>query len=167
MRSRFQPVAAGALFAAAAFLLALLSPIRHESSDPRGALLTAQALLEHGTLQLDAWPDAFPAGDRNFSVVRGHRYYVFPPGTSVLAVPLVAAARAMGLDLARPQDDHAVQNAVSALTVAAIAGLLVPDAVLRYDELIGRARHGQRAERDVSRHLAAPAGAWQRIGADG
>ena len=125
MRAVLQRAAGAIVLAVAAFLLALLSPLRHEASDPRGTLLTAQALLQHGGLRLDAWPDAFPAGDINFAVVNGHRYYVFPPGTAILALPFVAVARALGLDMARPPDDHAVQNIASAAAVAAIAWVLV------------------------------------------
>ena len=44
--------------AATAFFVAYSSPIDFTYSDPWGNLLTAQAIFEHGTIKLDAYPEA-------------------------------------------------------------------------------------------------------------
>ena len=87
----------------------------------RGTLLTAQALLEHGTFALDAYPE-MPS---DYRVVEraGHRFYAYPPGTPIAALPAVAIARFVGLDMARSEDDHKVQRALAAISVGITAVL--------------------------------------------
>src|SRR5688500_8129937 len=106
-------------------LLAASGDVSYTSSDPRGTLLTAQAILEHGTFALDAYPDA-PFGYR---VVHrdGHRFYAYPPGTPIAALPAVAIARFARFDMARAEDDDTVQRALAAISVgltAVLASLL-------------------------------------------
>jgi hypothetical protein len=106
-------------------LVAVSGDVSYTSSDPRGTLLTAQAILEHGTFALDAYPDV-PLGYR---VVHrdGHRFYAYPPGTPIAALPAVAIARFARLDMARAEDDDTVQRALAAISVgltAVLASLL-------------------------------------------
>jgi hypothetical protein len=106
-------------------LVAVSGDVSYTSSDPRGTLLTAQAILEHGTFALDAYPDA-PLGYR---VVHrdGHRFYAYPPGPPIAALPAVAIARFARFDMARAEDDDTVQRALAAISVgltAVLASLL-------------------------------------------
>jgi hypothetical protein len=106
-------------FGLAAGLFCGVAPITEGGSDARGTLLTAQALVDHGTLSLDAYPDA-PGARRRV----GRRvFYAFPPGTSLTAVPAVALARAAGLDMTKVPADEAMQNVLSSVAVAGIAML--------------------------------------------
>jgi len=63
----------------------------------------SEALIEHGSIRLDRWFDPgtkdAPALDLPYQIElrRGHTYYAFPHGTSILSVPFVAAARLFGL----------------------------------------------------------------------
>jgi len=102
--------------ALASALVAASGDVSYTDSDPRGTLLTAQALLEHGTFALDAYPDA----PSDYRVVEraGHRFYAYPPGTPIAALPAVAIARLAGLDMARSGDDDKVQRALAAISVA-------------------------------------------------
>ena len=85
--------------AATAFFVAYSSPIDFTYSDPWGNLLTAQAIIEQGTIKLDAYPEAYPLSLRN-AEIDGHRYYDFPVGTPLLTVPAVWLALLAGLDMA-------------------------------------------------------------------
>ncbi len=91
----------------------------YTDSDPRGTLLTAQAILEHGTFALYAYPDA-PSGYRVVERA-GHRFYAYPPGTPIAALPAVAIARLAGLDMARSVDDDIVQRALAAMSIGLTA----------------------------------------------
>ena len=107
--------------ALASALLAASGDVSYTDSDPRGTLLTAQALLEHGTFALDAYPDV----PSDYRVVEraGHRFYAYPPGTPIAALPAVAIARLAGLDMARSGDDDKVQRALAAISVGITAVL--------------------------------------------
>ncbi|MGH9308196.1 MAG: hypothetical protein ACRD1U_02400 [Vicinamibacterales bacterium] len=102
-------------------LLVVYGDVSYTDSDPRGTLLTAQAVLEHGTFALDAYPDV----PSDYRVVEraGHRFYAYPPGTPVAALPAVAIARLAGLDMARSRDDDKVQRALAAISVGITAVL--------------------------------------------
>jgi len=111
--------------ALASVLLAASGDVSYTDSDPRGTLLTAQAVLEHGTFALDAYPEA-PSGYRVVERA-GRRFYAYPPGTPIAALPAVAIARLAGLDMARSEDDDVVQRALAAISVgitAVLASLL-------------------------------------------
>lgn len=104
-----------------AALLAASGEVSYTDSDPRGTLLTAQAILEHGTFALDSYADALSG----YQVMtrRGHRFYAYPPGTPIAALPAVAIARLAGLDMTRAEDDHTVQRALAAISVGLTAVL--------------------------------------------
>jgi len=70
-------------------------------SDPHGSLLVSQALIEHGTVRLDAYQQHF--GDYSYQLAEknGHFYYYFPLGTPLVAVPFVGLAKLFGVDVHR------------------------------------------------------------------
>jgi hypothetical protein len=70
-------------------------------SDPHGSLLVSQALIEHGTVRLDAYQQHF--GDYSYQIAEknGHFYYYFPLGTPLVATPFVGLAKLFGVDVLR------------------------------------------------------------------
>jgi len=114
--------AAISALAIASALLAASGTVSYTGSDPRGTLLTAQSIIEHGTFALDAYP-GIPV---NYRIVEraGRKFYAYPPGTPLLSVPAVAIARVAGFDMARPKDDDRVQRVLAAISVGAAAVLL-------------------------------------------
>jgi hypothetical protein len=104
------------------FLIALAAPVRAENSDPWGALLVSQALLERGTVSIEAYPEA---ADLNYRLAaRDDRlYYNYPLGTSLAALPAVWLANRFGFDMAQAPYEHFVQDLLSALTVATVCAL--------------------------------------------
>ena len=108
-----------------AFLLTYLAPVDASFSDPWGTLLTAQAIVEHGTIQLDRY-----TGDKRYlyepiePAANGHYYNYFPLGSSVFALPAVWLARLRGENMLYMEDNRALQNALSSLTVVACTLLI-------------------------------------------
>lgn len=103
-------------------LVAYVEPVRTEGSDGAVQLLAAQALVEHGSTRLDPYVgDPRVAYDlpHDYRVrhVDGalHYYLVAPPW---LSAPVVALARALGLDMRVQADEFALQNLLSALLCA-------------------------------------------------
>lgn len=99
----------------------------YNRSDPDGTLLTAQSLIQHGTIRLDAVGSPETMAERyryRIVTVNGHRYYYFPLGSSLLAVPFVAAAMYAGMDMAEVPDDLAMQGWLSTLTLCLIGILM-------------------------------------------
>jgi hypothetical protein len=116
------------LLAAAAALLVGLSSVRrgdwYTRGDPYGSLLVSQSILQHGTVRLDPYgsPEQLRQRYAHSVVVHdGHVYHFFPLGTPVLALPFVAAANALSLDMRQPEDDSICQGWLSALSVALTA----------------------------------------------
>lgn len=111
-----------------AFAVVRLSPVRRAhwstKSDPYGCLLTSQSILEHGTIRLDAYgtPEALSAayGYRVRSQGSHTRYY-FPLGTSLLAVPAVAAGKTLGWDMRVAHFDRVLQGWLAAMFLGLIA----------------------------------------------
>lgn len=136
---------------ATAFLLIALvvcARVRYTGSDPRVTLLTAQALLETGRPILDPFlpPDVIAqeiTAPWSIWKFRGAMYPFYPPGTALLALPAVAAARAIGLDMAKTRDDARLQILLAAALVAAIflvlermARLVLPDGAAFWVSLV-------------------------------
>lgn len=107
--------------ALASALLVVSGDVSYTDSDPRGTLLTSQAILEHGTFALDAYPHA--PSDYRLMRRSGRWFYAYPPGTSIAALPAVGIARLAGLDMARARDDATVQRALAAISVGVTAVL--------------------------------------------
>src|SRR5262249_18340475 len=107
------------LFAAGVFALAFLSPVSMADTDPALALLAAQAVVEHGTLSLDAYAAQPGLGydlDTDYRVRRiGGRHYYYSIGVPLVSLPAVAVLRGLGFDMRQPEEDFAAQNFVSAL----------------------------------------------------
>lgn len=114
-------------FATALLLVCLIlcARVRYTGSDPRVTLLTAQALLETGRPKLDRYLPAEVISRENIAPwsiwkFRGALYNFYPPGTSILALPAVAIARAAGLDMVKTRDDSRLQILLAAFLVASI-----------------------------------------------
>lgn len=90
--------------------------------DSHYSMLLSLNIARHGSFQLDRYfmpprepvkhpnrlgldPNYYPI-DYSISVNDGHYYYVYPPGTSVLSVPFVAALNGFGLSPAKPDDTY-------------------------------------------------------------
>ena len=104
---------------AAAFFVVVCSQVNYTGSDPRGTLLVSQALMNRGTIKLDYYsPDVLrPYGGSIYKKANGHYYYFFPLGTSLAALPVVAAANAFGIDMV----DYEAET--QGLLVTLVAGL--------------------------------------------
>lgn len=119
-----------ALGAAAVFATTYLAPVSYVGSDPELSLLVSQALLEHGTVRLEAYAAGDDAPLNRYSTLgeikqaNGHTYYVFPLGTSVLAVPFVGLARLWGWDMQTPEDNYRLQDLLASLSCALIFGIV-------------------------------------------
>ena len=108
----------------AAFALCRAAPLDYTFSDPWGTLPTAQAILDDGTVRLDAYAESDAIARLGMAYrFEGHIYSYFPLGTSILALPAVAAARRAGLDMTRNADNTSLQRLLAALGVAAAVPL--------------------------------------------
>ncbi len=99
------------------FLLVQQATVSRERSDPWPMLLVSQAILEHQTIQLDAYRGrADMEFENNYRLVRHnkHDYYYFPLGSSLFSLPLVWVANWRGLDMAQEADNGLVQSFISA-----------------------------------------------------
>lgn len=118
------------LAAAAVFLLAALSPVDLDDSDPAMALVAAQALVDHGTLDLGVYRGrpglAYDLEGHDYRLRRyGGGVYYFNPGVPVVSAPIVALANGLGYDMLDRRDELALQNLVSAGLTALVFVLLV------------------------------------------
>ncbi len=110
-------------------ILAAISPNEMVDGDSALTLISAQALLEHGSLDLSPY-----AGDPRFRFdlesdhrVREHNggHYNFVLGPPIAMVPAVWLARRFGFDMMEPEDDYLIQNLISALLCGLVFGLTV------------------------------------------
>jgi hypothetical protein len=109
----------------AAFLVAYASPVKYTGTDPRGALLTSQAIVTYGTVKLDTYyPGGTPPATFQIQKKNGHQYYYFPIGTSVSSLPFVWLAHLRGDDMFDAASDDALQNLLSALCVTTACVLM-------------------------------------------
>lgn len=105
-----------------AFILTLRSPIHEYAKlDAHGALLTSQALIEHQTLELDAYLDGPYGWQINYQ--NNHLYYAYPIGTPLFSVPFVLVGRMFGLDMQNQNDELLLQHIIAS-TVVVIVGFL-------------------------------------------
>jgi hypothetical protein len=92
---------------AIAFAIFRLSPL-HPINDSRYSMMLSACLLEHRSFQLDRYniPHLPPLQGEDYvhngdiyqiEQVGPHLYYVMPPGTSLLSLPFVAIAKALGV----------------------------------------------------------------------
>ena len=112
------------------FLLALSAKNDYTKGDARLNLLTSQAIIEKGSIKLDAYlpkevqPDALEAKWALY-IVLGHYYNLYPPGASLFSVPFVAVANQLGYNMLLPQADKEVQRFLAALIFALFFLVLV------------------------------------------
>ena len=115
-------------FCGLTFWVSYFSPVDYSGFDPLGNLVTAQTILQHGTVKLDAAAQVLRATGYiegwHLSSKNGHVYYHFPLGTPLYALPFVWLANLRGADMTNRMDDAALQNTLSALTVA-LTSLLI------------------------------------------
>ena len=119
-----------------AFVVYWVSPVR-QVSDSKYCLAPTYALLESGTLAVDAYFERVEPRDWGFMVTNGHEhhieivgdrlYHFFPPGSFVLAVPFVAVAKLCGVGIrdAAGKYDLAVDSWLQCLIAAAVCSLVV------------------------------------------
>jgi len=105
--------------------IAMLRSVNFNSAtDSLGTLLTSQAILQHGTVRLDSYRKQIQQQPTpyNYQLIEhsGHLYYYYPVGTSLFALPVVAAANALGLDMAIDRHDRWLQRILSALSVGIV-----------------------------------------------
>ncbi len=122
------------LIAGAIAALAWLQPVSTTDSDAGVALVAAQALIEHGTLDLDVYRHlSADSGrqlhydlDADYRIERrrdGTRPYL-GIGVPVLMAPVVALARLFGFDMLDPAHEAGLQNLLSAIACGLVYLLL-------------------------------------------
>lgn len=124
-------------------LLVMNSKVRYNRGDTMICLLTSQALLERGDVDLKPYEDAFGLQKitdgkywmYGFESANGKILYNYPAGTSVLCMPFVAVARMLGMDMVFPHHDEQMQMAMSAFICAVVFLLLVRIARRYMEEL--------------------------------
>ena len=122
------------------FLVFWLSPIR-DMTDSNYAMLTSQTIFKYHTFALDrsAWPglqtvprSGLGANTTVYQIeeVRGHLFYYFPPGTSVLSLPYAVLLKALGVSAMNPDGTYnpkgelVIQGSLAALLMAAATWIL-------------------------------------------
>jgi hypothetical protein len=120
-----------------------------QNLDSRYALLVSERLMTEGTFHVGGVPgltahDSATADDeaaarihQNFIRVNGKVFYYFPPGTSILAAPIVGASRAFGFGVT---DDYGrylhkregvLHSVIASLLMASLAAIFFLTAKLR------------------------------------
>ena len=102
------------------FFLTYVSPISYAGGDARYSLLVSQALIQHGTTQLDPYIDGanLAPDDSRLTELGGHYYYYSALGTPIFSIPAVWFANWFGLDMVRAQDDFQVQSLLASSLTA-------------------------------------------------
>lgn len=134
------------LLLASTFLVFLVSPARQVSDSHYSMLLAAQ-LASHARFELDAYfrgdlrPDRHPGLRANglpyqLREIRGHTYYLYPPGSSILSIPFVALLGTLGLSPVAPDGGYDkygerwIQRILAALLMAGFTALVFSSARL-------------------------------------
>ena len=106
---------------------------QNTGSDPRGTLLVSQAVVQHGTIKLDAYAGEYlDTFAHQIHRKNGHIYNYFPLGTALVSAPVVAIANAVGMDMTK--DEHVVQLLLTAMAALLIAFILYNTARLYLPE---------------------------------
>lgn len=94
------------------------------ANDPQGQMVVSENILRHHSLSIDnLGPDDLAGLTYHISRAKNGRiYYYFPFGTTLAAVPLVAALDALGWDMRR--DEAAAEHVACALLAGAMILLL-------------------------------------------
>ena len=76
---------------------------QYGSSDPLGCLLTSQAILSYGTVNLDAYKEILAQYDAIYSyrimTRNDHLFYSYPIGSCIYAIPFVKLVNFIGRDM--------------------------------------------------------------------
>jgi len=137
LRELFERDSIIAVLLLAALLSIFLVSRVHQVADSSYSMLLSESLLRHHSFALDHYqlPSAVPtfAGDYfkygsiyQLEVVNGHIYYYFPPGSSILSVPLVASMNLFGVSAARadgtydPDGEARLEARIAALLAAGL-----------------------------------------------
>ena len=137
LSKRDRPISAGIFIAT--LITFWLSPVRG-TTDTRYSMLVSQSLLDHGSFRLDYYgvprseagtTDGRVTGGHAYQLelARGHVYYYFPPGSSVLSVPFVAVMNLFGTSAAEPdgsysnKDEERILKYLAALLMATLAAI--------------------------------------------
>ena len=112
-----------ALLCVAVVVVTLTAVNRMTDSDPMGTLLVADSIVARQTVFLDGYyPDVLATLSTRVELVDGRPAYLFPIGTSLIAVPVVAVLRA--LDVGIVANDHTIQIGMAAAAAVLIVLLL-------------------------------------------
>lgn len=130
------------LLAALLFATTWCGRVSYTLSDSQLSLLTSQALIENGSINLYSYkmampPEQFSNGTWKFTT-RGRRetcYYSYPLGNSFLCVPVVAIANFFGLDMANSEQESFLQLLLAAISAVVIFLLLTRIARQFLDEI--------------------------------
>lgn len=109
------------------FLFALyLALPYHFLADSRYAFVLSESLLKKGSFALDGFFEPpFEPHLARWEEARGHRFFYYPPGSSILSMPFVAAMNLAGLSAVTSDQRHDLQAEVrmQALLAAAVSAL--------------------------------------------
>lgn len=131
---------AGVMVATLSFSVFLLSHV-HQFADSNYSMLLSQSLFSHGSFTLDGYklPRNAPTrqvgyvsnGDiYQLEYINDHVYYFFPPGSSILSIPYVAASNALGVSATNadgtynPDGEKRIQAGLAASLMAAFAAII-------------------------------------------
>ena len=101
------------------FFLAFISPVRYHQGDSGLTLLTAQAIVEHGTLQVDAYCASPRVNcDNNYRVFEDnhHYYYYFPLGNALIFTPILFVIDFFGFHLDVLNHENYVQEMLAGIS---------------------------------------------------
>ncbi|HZE68542.1 MAG TPA: hypothetical protein VE135_03325 [Pyrinomonadaceae bacterium] len=131
-------ILAGAIFVCT-LLIFWFSPV-HQVTDSKYSMLLSEGLIRHHSFALDHFqlPRLEPVqrsdyvmngGIYQLEIVGNRIYYFFPPGSSVLSIPYVAAANAFGVSAANSdgtfnlRGEQTIEIGLAALLMAILAAL--------------------------------------------
>ncbi len=116
---RHLDVLVGALILLVSFWVFRQAPVQ-QAGDSRYTMLLAENIIEHHDFALERYH--LPDPDYRLEASRGHRYYYFPPGSSLLSVPFVALMHLRGVRAIR---GHDLYNVVGELFIDARLAAIV------------------------------------------
>ena len=103
-------------------LVVLTATVDYTGTDAYGTLLVSEQILDNGTITLDAYDSETVPDTWHFIDVRGSTYYFYPLGASLFSLPVVALAKARGVEVSA--SETGLQTIVAALLAAATVLLM-------------------------------------------
>ena len=100
-RSRSVNLIAGSVIFIVTLTVFLFSPV-YQVTDSMYSMLLTESLIKHRTFTLDQYGLSRDPIDRQLTEAGGHIYYRYPPGSSVLSIPFVAAMNLFGVSATNP-----------------------------------------------------------------